>query len=88
MKKGFLKIFFKDAVRGIIKSVPFGNTITSVVDNIKHERETKDQVDPGSIPHSWISITMQVLGILAIAYAFITKMVTLEDLLKLVGLGQ
>jgi len=86
MKKGFLKTFFKDAIRGLVKSVPFGNTAVSIVDNIKHERETSAEINPDTKPHSWVSIAMQILGILAIGYAFVTKMVTLEDLLSLVGL--
>ena len=83
--KGFLKAIF----RGAIKSIPGGNVITEILGNIK---VGKDNADPNTksvpLPHNYYSIAMQVIGTGAIIYAFATKMITLNDLLKLCGMGE
>ena len=69
--------FLKPVLRGAVKSLPGGNVITEVVDNIKAQKEDK--------PHNWYSITIQVLCIAAIIYAFVSKSITIEDFLRLIN---
>lgn len=40
------------------------------------------------LPHSWTSIVIQIIGWAAIIYAFGTKMITLDDFLRLLGFGK
>lgn len=86
MKKGFIKNIAAPVFRGILKSVPFGGIIVEGVTNIKSEFENKNKTDVSedkTLPHNWISILVQLLCVIGIAYAFITKQITIEQFLDL-----
>ena len=82
MKKGILKAIF----RGIVKSVLIGNVIIEAIDNAKAKNTidltTSEIVEKVEKPHNWISIVTQLIIIAAIVYAFITKQITVEELIK------
>ena len=71
----------KPIIRGVVKTIPFGNTAVEIADNIKAEKDAPK-------PHNWYSIAMQILGIGAIVYAFATKMITIQELLDMIGFGK
>lgn len=75
MKNKLLNIV-KAAGRGVIKSIPGGNVAIEVVNSIKGEKK-----------HNYWSIITQALCVGAIVYAFATKLITLDDLLRLLGFG-
>ena len=78
MKKGFFKELLKSAFRGGIKSLPGGNVVTEIITNIKAAKDAAK-------PHNWYSIAMQVLCIGAIIYAFVSKTITIDELLGYLG---
>lgn len=69
--------FLKPIVRGVVKSIPGGNVVTEIADNIKSKK------DDNANTHNWWSISMQVLCVAAIVYAFVSKTITIEDLIRL-----
>ncbi len=88
-KKGFLKriilgIFKSPLTRGIIKSLPFGNIVYEVGNNISHSlnEEKRDT----SKPHSAISILAQIVFLSLIVYAFYTKQISIETILQMIGM--
>jgi hypothetical protein len=79
--KGILAAVF----RGVVKSVPMGNVALQAIKNVKHEIDHKDAIEKPEKPHNWMSIVTQIVCILAIGYAFYTKMITIEQLLSYFG---
>lgn len=81
-KKGILKAI----LRGILKSVPIGNTIVETVENFKAktnaEIESGGEVGKVEKPHNWISILTQLTVIGVIVWAFVTKQITIEQLIN------
>lgn len=71
--------------RGVVKSVPMGNVALQAINQVKHELAHKDSIVKPEKPHNWLSIATQVICIVAIAYAFATKAITIEQLLSLLG---
>lgn len=98
MKKGFLKRLIKSIVqspivRGVVKSLPGGNLIyevgENVVGNVVNEIAQVGEVKPREVkPHHWISILIQAIGIGLLLYAFFTKQITIKDVLDLLGYSQ
>lgn len=88
-----LGAFVKPALRGAIKSLPFGNTALEVAKNVAHEvkhdrlKDTKNYtgIERPETPHNWISILVQLLCVAAIVYAFLTKTITIEELVQLLN---
>lgn len=79
-RKGFLKA----ALRGMLKSLPFGNVVDEIIQNTKANIET--EVNKGqevNEPHNWVSIGTQVLIIGCIVYAFASKQITIDELVNL-----
>ncbi len=75
--KGTIKAIF----RGILKSLPFGNVVTEVVQNIQN----KDALVTEEIPatgHNWVSITTQAVIVSIIVYAFYTKQITIDQVIE------
>jgi hypothetical protein len=83
LKKVF--VFLKPILRGAIKSLPFGNAVVEIGESIKEtvDNNTKDSAKP--LTHNWISILVQVIGLSVIVYAFITKAITIEQVLEFIG---
>jgi hypothetical protein len=83
LKKVF--IFLKPILRGAIKSLPFGNAVVEISESIKEtvDNNAKDSAKP--LTHNWISIAVQVIGLSVIVYAFITKAITIEQVLTFIG---
>lgn len=80
--------FFGALIRGGLKTIPGIGPIVELIKNVKAERFNKD--NPGAekdLPHNYWSITIQVLGIAAIIYAFVTHAITIDDLLRLIHFG-
>lgn len=50
-------------LRGLFKSIPVGNPVTEIVANIKAKQANQP------LPHSWISITAQIVGTGLILYS-------------------
>lgn len=86
-KKGLFpilkNIFSSPVVRGIIKGNPIGGVVYEIVQNISHARNPdKKGFD---LPHSPVSILFQIAVLICILYAFFTKALTIEDILRFVG---
>lgn len=81
-KKGILKAI----LRGILKSVPIGNTIVETVENFKAkpviDAATNEIVEKIEKPHNWVSILTQLTVIGVIVWAFVTKQITIEQLIN------
>ncbi len=80
-RKGFLKA----ALRGALKSLPFGNVVDEIIQNTKANIESEileGGIETVKEPHNWVSITTQFIIIAAIVYAFITKQIDIETLVK------
>lgn len=95
MKKGFLKKLIKSIVqspivRGIVKSLPGGNLLyevgENVVGNVVNEiAKTKELIPREIKPHNWISILIQAVGIGLLLYAFFTKQISIQEVLNLLN---
>lgn len=86
MKKNKFKKFVAPVVRGLIKSLPFGNVVVETATNIATEMENKNTTDVSEakeLPHNWVSITIQLLALIGIVYAFVSKQITIETFLEL-----
>jgi len=79
MKNKFFKKVAAPVLRGLLKSVPFGGVFVESVKNIKTEFDNTKTVEDKPLPHNWISITVQLLALLAIVYAFVSKQITIEQ---------
>lgn len=98
MKKGFLKrlllgVVRSPVVRGLVKSLPFGNVAYEVGENIigATVQQSKDgALDNANAtsgkPHSAISLICQIAVLGLIVWAFITKQITIEEVLNLLGI--
>jgi hypothetical protein len=75
----FLGKIFRPVFRAGVKLLPGGGALVELVQNLFAEfRKTEKQ-------HSYLSIVIQVVGISAIIYAFITKQITIDQLLQLLN---
>jgi tRNA(Arg) A34 adenosine deaminase TadA len=83
MKKGFFKKVAAPVLRGLLKSVPFGSVVVESVKNIKTEFDNTKTVEDKPLPHNWLSITVQVICLLGIVYAFVSKQITIEQFIDL-----
>lgn len=93
MKKGFLKETlnsFKPVIRGVVKSIPFGNIICEIIDNVKGKNIKPEQLaqsETGEIvdvkPHKWRSIILQALIVSGIIYSLYTKQIDINDFINL-----
>jgi hypothetical protein len=70
----FVKKVIAPIVRGTLKTIPGGNIAVEIFQNFQGEKR-----------HNYLSISIQIIGILAIIYAFITKAISIEQLLTLLG---
>ena len=83
MKKLFKNIL-APVLRGAIKTIPGGGIAVELVKNISHSvKENKEEEKP---PHNWISILTQLAGVGVIIYAFVKKLITIEQVLSFLGL--
>lgn len=85
MKKIKIGKFIAPVLRGVLKSVPFGGIVVESINNIKTEIENKNTTDVSEakeLPHNWISITVQILCLIGIVYAFVSKQITIEQFLE------
>lgn len=86
MKKGLLKNIFAPVLRGVVKSLPFGSVIVETATNIQTEIQNKNTTDVSEskeLPHNWVSIAVQLLALIGIVYAFVSKQITIETFLSL-----
>lgn len=94
-KKGFFKrmisgIVRSPLVRGIVKSLPFGNVVYEIGENVMGEtlnqtKESEASPDKDTKPHSAISLLCQIVVLGLIVYAFVTKTITIQDVLDILG---
>ena len=77
------------AFRGLLKSAPGVGAVIEAVKNIRTSIKNANSVDkPEKLPHNWVSILAQLIGLTAIAVAYFKGALTLENLLELLkGLG-
>lgn len=76
LKRLFKRIFtrrnLKAVARGTLKSLPYGNSVIEVIDNVKKELR-KD-----AVAHSYISILVQLTMLTLIVWAFVTERINLH----------
>jgi xanthine/uracil permease len=78
LQSKFVKNILAPIVRGAVKTIPGGGIAVELIQNIGKENQEKK-------PHHWLSITIQILGIAAIIYAFLTKAITVEAFIELIN---
>ena len=83
MKKLFKNILVP-VLRGAVKTIPGGGIVVELVKNISHSVKEKKEGDKQQ--HNWISILTQLTGIALIVYAFVKKLITIEQVLQFLGL--
>lgn len=76
LKETKLGRFFTGFVKGAVRSLPLGNALVDGIENVSLKKED------GTRPHSWIAIAAEIAFVGLVIYAFITKMITVDDLLK------
>lgn len=86
------KGIFRAVLRGIVKSIPLGNVIVETVENFTAkpliEQSTDEQINTiaqTDKPHNWVSVTIQLLIVGAIVYAFTTKQIDINKLIELLS---
>jgi hypothetical protein len=82
--KAVKKIFQFPLIRGILKSFPVGNWAYEVAQNIKHYKDPKKANEPA--PHSAISLLAQAVFLGLIIYAFVTKQITIDQVLNFIDI--
>jgi hypothetical protein len=85
MKKIKIGKFIAPVLRGVLKSVPFGSVIVEAASNIQTEIQNKNTTDVSEakeLPHNWVSITVQILALIGIVYAFVSKQITIEQFME------
>ena len=83
LKKVF--VFLKPILRGAIKSLPFGNAVIEIGESIKETVENNNNDLAKPLTHNWLSITVQIIGLVVIIYAFAIKAITIEQVLEFIG---
>jgi hypothetical protein len=73
-------LFQSPIVRGTLKSLPFGNFVYEVVENVTHKKNPEKKADKS--PHSAISLLAQLVFLSIIIYAFATKQISIEEVLR------
>jgi hypothetical protein len=81
IKKILGGIFGSPLVRGVVKTLPFGNFIYEAAENVKHARAGAET------PHHKLSLFIQFVLLVLIVYAFVTKQLTVEQVLYYIDLG-
>lgn len=85
LDKPFVKNILAPVLRGSIQTLPFGGVAVQAMRNIKHElNEDKE----GGAPHNYVSMAIQFVGLALITYAFISKQLTIEQVLSLIGFAK
>lgn len=79
MKKFFketkLGRFLAGFAKGAARSIPVGNAIMDGIENIASKKDDK-------APHRWPAIVAEIVFVGLISYAFITKMITVDQLIN------
>lgn len=75
-------------LRGLFKSIPVGNPISEIYQNLLQMRANSSGTAPvAELPHSWLSIGAQLLGLAVIAYSMFTHNGTVNNLIHSVTSG-
>ena len=82
LNKPWVKNIVSPLIRGAVQTLPGGGIAVQAMRNITHEM---NPVKEGEPPHNYLSIAVQIAGIVAILWAFYTKSITIEQVLSLVG---
>lgn len=69
-------------IRGALKSIPILNPVIEIIENFRNEAITKNE-GLEIKKHNYLSILIQFICVGAVVYAFATKQITIEDVLKL-----
>lgn len=89
MFKGkFFQNFLIPALRGVVKSLPMGNAITEVVQNVQDANNKDAPILSKDLQHNYYSIITQILCVGAIIYAFYTHAITIDQLLNLLSFSK
>lgn len=83
LNKPFVKNYVAPVVRGAVQTVPGGGIIVQAGRNIAHEFD-KNKSAESPQPHNWLSIAVQCAGIGCIVYAFVAKLITIDQVLELI----
>lgn len=78
LKRFFKRVFQSAIVKGVVKSFPFGGVIYEIADEVKNQKNEENKK-----ASNWFSITVTVLCLVGIIYAFITKQITIENMIEL-----
>lgn len=65
----------KPIFRAVVKSLPGGNVVIEAADKIKSEISV----------HQWVSIVTQFICTGLIVYAFITKQITIDEVIEFIN---
>ena len=70
-------------LRGVVKSFPLGNAVIEGVNNAKASTNNAEKADTISnpLPHDWVSIITQATVSGLIVYAFVTKAITIDQVI-------
>ena len=71
-------------IRGVLKSIPILNPVIEIIENFKNEAITKNE-GLEIKKHNYLSILFQLICVGAVVYAFATKQITVDDVLKLLN---
>ncbi len=74
-------IFGSALVRGVVKTLPFGNFIYEAAENVKHAKAGNPA------PHHKFSLFIQFVLLGLIVYAFVSRQITIEQVLRFIELG-
>lgn len=75
-------------LRGLFKSIPVGNPVSEIWQNLVQMKENSSgtaAVKP--LPHKWLSIAAQLVGLGVIAYSMFTHNGTVNQIIKTVTAG-
>ncbi len=71
-------------IRGVLKSIPILNPVIEIIENFKNDAVTKNE-GLEIKKHNYLSILFQLICVGAVVYAFATKQITVDDVLKLLN---
>lgn len=78
----FSKVLQAPIIRGTIKSLPFGNLVYEIAENVKNAKSPEKKEN--GLPHSAVSLLAQLVFLSFIIYAFVTKQISIDDIMRYV----
>jgi len=76
----FGKVLQAPIIRGTLKSLPFGNLVYEIAENVRNAKSPEKKEN--GMPHSPVSLLAQIIFLSIIVYAFYTKMISIDDVMR------